>query len=144
MCVCVYVCVYMCVCVSALQPKRLVRFWRKFTQILSRISTCAVFLIFWKFEFDDVIAAILHKTLRALSRLQYCSDCLLILICCSINSGNVCYCISAKSVHIYDTNWMTAFGFGIKNDHLDPVSLNQTNRTSMYTELKLLNMNMSK
>ena len=45
--VCMCVCVYMCVYVSALQPKRLVRFEWKLIQIVSWMFTCFDFLIFF-------------------------------------------------------------------------------------------------
>ena len=81
--VCVCVCVHVCVCVSALQPKRLVRFWWKFTLILSRMSSCAIFLIFLKFELMTSWRPFFTKTVPALSRLQYISDFLYILGGCS-------------------------------------------------------------
>ena len=99
-CVCMCVCVRLSVCasVSALQPKWLNRFQWNFAQMVSRINTWYVFLGFWNFEFGDVTAAILYFSVPALSRSQFCFDCLQILIQGRKLISFVCYWKSAKSV----------------------------------------------
>ena len=57
-----------------------------------------IFLGFWKFEIDNFMAAILHFFVRALSRSQFCFDCLQILIQGRKLISFVCYWKSAKSV----------------------------------------------
>ena len=58
--VCMCVCVYVCACVTALQPKRMDGFWWNFLQMFWSIFVRFVFLGFWKFEIDDVMAPILY------------------------------------------------------------------------------------
>ena len=95
-CVSVYVCV--CLSVTALQPKRLGRFWWNFTQIVSRTWASVFFLRFWISQFDDVMAAILHFSRAALSRSQFWSDFVQIWTQCSLTVSRVCYWKSTKSV----------------------------------------------
>ena len=97
-CVCMCVRLSVCLCVSALQPKRLNRFQWNFAQMVSRTNISYVFLGFWNFEFDDVTAAILYFSVPALSRSQFCFDCLQILIQGRKLILFVCYWKSAKSV----------------------------------------------
>ena len=97
-CLSVCLCVCVCVCVSSLQPKRMIQFWRNFPKMISRIFARSVFLGFWNFEIDDVMAAILYFFYAALSRSHFLSDFLQnsiqgTLLCCG-----VCYWKSAKSV----------------------------------------------
>ena len=69
--VCVCVCVCVCLCVSPLQPKRMNWFWWNFPQIIWQIFANDIFRGFLNFEFDDVMAAILHFCIAALSRSQF-------------------------------------------------------------------------
>ena len=110
-CVCVRLCVCLsvCLCVSSLQPKRMNRFWWNFTQMISRIFASVFFRGFWNFEFDDVIAAILHLRVAALSRSQFWSDFLQILIQEAHNSFIVWYWKSARSVNNFRSKKRTAF-----------------------------------
>ena len=101
---CVYVCACVRLSVSALQPKRLNRFQWNFAQMISRIKTWSVFLAFWKFKFDDVKAAILYFSVPALSRSQFCFDCLQILIQGRKLILYVCYWKSANSVDKFRQN----------------------------------------
>ena len=71
---CMYVCVYVCFCVTALQPKRVDWFWWNFLQRIWHIFARSVFLGLWHIEIDDVMAAILHFFVGALSQSQFCSD----------------------------------------------------------------------
>ena len=96
--VCVCVCLCVCVCVSSLQPIRIDRFWWNFPQMIRRIFASDVFLGFWNFEIDDVMAAILYFFDAALSRSQFCFDFLQNLIQGTKLSSVVCYWKSAKSV----------------------------------------------
>ena len=73
-------CVSVCVCVWALQPRRLCRFWWNFAQMIWQMFASDIFRSFWNFEFDDVMAAILHFCVPALSRSQFCFDFLQIWI----------------------------------------------------------------
>ena len=57
--VCLCVCLCVCVSVSSLQPKRMDGFWWNFPQITYYEFARSVFLRFWKFKFDDVMAAII-------------------------------------------------------------------------------------
>ena len=75
-CVCVCVCLCVCLCVEALHPKRMNGFWWNFLQMIWQTFAKSVFLGFCTFEIDDVMAAILYFFVRALSRSQFCSDCL--------------------------------------------------------------------
>ena len=97
-CLSVCLCVCLCLSVSALQPKRLGRFWWKFTQIVSRTWASVVFLRFWISQFDDVMAAILYFSRAAVSRSQFWSDFVQIWTQCSLTMSRVCYWKSAKSV----------------------------------------------
>ena len=58
--VCMYVCMYVCMCVTALQPKHMDEFWWNCLPIIWQIFVRSVFLGFWNFEIDDVMAAILY------------------------------------------------------------------------------------
>ena len=98
-----------CLCVSSLQPKRMNRFWGNFTQIILSIFASVIFHGFWNFEFDDVIAAILHLRVAALSRSQFWSDFLQILVEKAHNSFIVWYWKSARSVNNFQSKKRTAF-----------------------------------
>ena len=74
------------------------RFWWNFLQMISRIFASDIFLGFWNFEIDDVIAAILYFLNRALSRSHFLSDFLQNFIQGTLLSSGVCYWKSAKSV----------------------------------------------
>ena len=93
-------CVSVSVCqwVSALQPRRLCQFWWNFAQMIWQIFTCVIFFDFWKFKFDDVMAAILHFSYGALSRSQFLFDFLQIWIQGTKLFSTVCYWNSSKSV----------------------------------------------
>ena len=97
-CVCVCVCLSVCLSVSALQPRRLCRFWWNFAQMIWQIFASDIFCGFWNFEFDDVMAAILHFCVAALSRSQFWSDFLQIWTQVSLTHAGVCYWKSARSV----------------------------------------------
>ena len=97
-CVCVCVCVWMFVSVSSLQPKRMNRLRWNFPQIIWQIFASVIFRGFWNFEFDDVMAAILHFCVAALSRSQFWSDFLQIWTQVSLTHAGVCYWKSARSV----------------------------------------------
>ena len=97
-CVCVSVCVCVCLSVSALQPRRLCQFWWNFVQMISQMFASDIFRSFWNFEFDDVMAAILHFCVPALSRSQFLFDFLQIWIQVTKLLSTVCYWKSAKSV----------------------------------------------
>ena len=99
------VCVRVCLSVSALQPKRLGRFWWNFTQIVSRTWASVVFLRFWISQFDEVMAAILHFSRAALSRSQFWSDFVQNWTKCSLTVSRVCYWKSAKSVDNFRFYW---------------------------------------
>ena len=92
------VCLCVCMCVSSLQPKRMNRFWWNFPQIIWQIFASVIFRGFWNFEFDDVMAAILHFCVAALSRSQFWSDFLQIWTQVSLTHAGVCYWKSARSV----------------------------------------------
>ena len=81
------VCVCVFVFLSALQPKRLSRFWLKFTKMLSRVLAIFCFLKFRKCLFDDVMTTVLYKCVPALSSLNFWSDCLQIRTWCSLHQG---------------------------------------------------------
>ena len=120
--VCLCVCVSVCVCVSSLQPKRMNRFWWKFPQMIWQIFASDISRGFWKFEFDDVMAAILHFSYGALSRSQFLSDFLQIWIQVTKLFFTVCYWKSAKSVDkfwCYDGTKSTKFPPKIKFSNLD-------------------------
>ena len=120
--VCMSVCMYVCLCVEALQPKRLCRFWWNFAQMIWQIFTCVIFFDFWKFKFDDVMAAILHFSYGALSRSQFLSDFLQIWIQVTKLFFTVCYWKSAKSVNKfrrYNGTKNTKFPPRIKFSNLD-------------------------
>ena len=139
----VYVCVCVCVCVSALQPTGLFRFWWKSSQILSRMFASAIFLRFWKFQFDDVMAALLYKTVWALSRLYLGFDFLQTCTWCSLHHRNVCYWKSARSRNIFDPKWRTAYWSG---GHFGPNNQNFVkciNKGSIYIEFDPLNNNLA-
>ena len=108
-CVCLCVCASVCLCVSSLQPKRMNRFWWNFTQMILSIFASVIFRGFWNFEFDDVIAAILHLRVAALSRSQFWSDFLQILIQEAHNSCIVWYWKSARSINNFRSKKLTAF-----------------------------------
>ena len=94
----VCICESVRMCVAALQPKEINRFWWKFLQIIWQIFARSIFLGFWHFEIDDVMAAILHLFSRALSQTQFCSY---FLQNCRQGiklSSAVCYLKSARSV----------------------------------------------
>ena len=141
--VCLSVCVSVCVSVSALQPKRLSRFWWKSTQRLSRMFASAFSLKFWKYWIDDVMAAILSKTVGALSRLYFWSDFLQICTWCSLHIGIVCYWKSARSISNFVPKWRTAYwtggNFGAQNQNFAKC----INKGSIYTEFDPLNTNLS-
>ena len=96
--VCLCVCLSVCMCVSSLQPKRMNRFWWNFPQIIWQIFASVIFRGFWNFEFDDVMAAILHFCVAALSRSQFWSDFLQIWTQIFLMYGGVCYWKSARSI----------------------------------------------
>ena len=108
-CVFVCVCLCVCVCVSSLQPKRINRFWWNFPQMIWQIFASVIFYGFWNFEFDDVIAAILHLRVAALSRSQFWSDFLQILTQEAHNSCIVWHWKSARSVNNFLSKKRTAF-----------------------------------
>ena len=108
-CVCLCVCLSVCLCVSSLQPKRLDRFWWNFPQMIFRIFASVTFRGFWNFEFDDVIAAILHLRVSALSWSQFWSDFLQNYGQGAINSFIVWYWKSARSVNNFRSKKRTAF-----------------------------------
>ena len=108
-CVCACVCACVCLCVSSLQPKRMNRFWWNFIQMILSIFASVIFCGFGNFEFDDVIAAILHLRVAALSRSQFWSDFLQILIQEAHNSFIVWYWKSARSVNNFRSKKRTAF-----------------------------------
>ena len=68
--VCVCVCASLCLSVY-LQPKRMVRFLRKFPQMIWQILARSLFLWFSKFEIDDVMATLLYFFDAALSRSHF-------------------------------------------------------------------------
>ena len=107
--VCLCVCLSVCLSVSSLQPKRMNRFWWNFTQMILSIFASVIFRGFWNFEFDDVIAAILHLRVAALSRSQFWSDFLQILRQEAHNSCIVWYWKSARSVNNFRSKKRTAF-----------------------------------
>ena len=109
LCVCLSVRLSVCLCVSSLQPKQMNRFWWNFTQMISRIFASVIFRGFWNFEFDDVIAAILHLRVAALSRSQFWSDFLQNYGQGAINSFIVWYWKSARSVNNFRSKKRTAF-----------------------------------
>ena len=103
------VCLCVCLCVSSLQPKRIDRFWWNFTQMILSIFASVIFRGFWNFEFDDVIAAILHLRVAALSRSQFWSDFLQNLGQGTIKSCIVWYWKSARSINNFRSKKRTAF-----------------------------------
>ena len=109
--VCVCLCVRACVrlCGSSLQPKRLNRFWWNFIQMILSIFASVIFCGFSNFEFDDVIAAILHLRVAALSRSQFWSDFLQNLGQGTIKSCIVWYWKSARSINNFRSKKRTAF-----------------------------------
>ena len=107
--VCASLCLSVCLSVSSLQPKRMNRFWWNFIQMILSIFASVIFRGFWNFEFDDVIAAILHLRVAALSRSQFWSDFLQILRQDAINSCIVWYWKSARSVNNFRSKKRTAF-----------------------------------
>ena len=119
---CVYECVCVRLCVTALLLKRLCRFWWNFARMIWQIFTCVIFFDFWKFKFDDVMAAILHFSYGALSRSQFLSDFLQIWIQVTKLFFTVCYWKSAKSVdkfRRYNGTKNTKFPPKIKFSNLD-------------------------
>ena len=106
---CVYVCLCVCLCVSSLQPKRMNRFWWNFTQMILSIFASVIFRGFWNFEFDDVIAAILHLSVAALSWSQFWSDFLQHYGQGAVKSFIVRYWKSARSVNNFRSKKRTAF-----------------------------------
>ena len=108
-CVCVRlsVCASVRSCVSSIQPKRINR-WN-FVQIILSIFASVIFCGFWNFEFDDVIAAILHLRVAALPRSQFWFDLLQILIQEAHNSFIVWYWKSARSVNNFRSKKRSAF-----------------------------------
>ena len=109
LCVCLSVCLSVRLCVSSLQPKQMNRFWWNFTQMILSIFASVIFRGFWNFEFDDVIAAILHLRVAALSRSQFWSDFLQILRQEAHNSCIVWYWKSARSINNFRSKKRTAF-----------------------------------
>ena len=110
-CVCLCVCVCVCVClsVSSLQPKRMNRFWWNFIQIILSIFASFIFCGLGNFEFDDIIAAIFHLRVAALSRSLFWSDLLQIWIREAHNSFIVRYWKSARSVNNFRSKKRSAF-----------------------------------
>jgi len=96
--VCMYVCVYVCLCVEALQPKRMNGFWLNFLLRILQMFARSVFLGFWNFKINNVMAAILHFFSGALSWLQFCSDFLQNCRQGRKLSSAVCFRKSARSV----------------------------------------------
>ena len=118
------VCVCMCVrvCVAALLLKRLYRFCWNIAQKIWQIFSCDIFFDFWKFKFDDVMAAILHFSYGALSRSQFLFDFLQIWIQGTKLFSTVCYWKSAKSVENfwrYNGTKNTIISPRKKNSNLD-------------------------
>ena len=86
------VCLCVCKCVSSLQPKRMNRFWWNFPKIIWQIFASVILRCFTKFEFDDVMAAILFCfCVAALSRSQFKSDFLQIWTQGILVYADVCY-----------------------------------------------------
>ena len=114
-CVCVYlsVCLSVCVCVSSVQPKRMNRFWWNSQQMIFRIFASVILRGFGKFKLYDVIAAILHLRVAALSWSQFCFDFLQNYGQCAINSFIVWYWKSARSVNNF---WSKS---GPRSSHID-------------------------
>ena len=73
------------------------------------IFASVIFRGFWNFEFDDVIAAILHLRVAALSRSQFWSDFLQNLGQGTIKSCIVWYWKSARSINNFRSKKQTAF-----------------------------------
>ena len=84
-------------------------FWWNFPQIIWQIYAKDLFRGFWNFEFDDVIAAILHLRVAALSRSQFWSDFLQNLGQGTIKSCIVWYWKSARSINNFRSKKRTAF-----------------------------------
>ena len=95
---CVYVCVCLCMCVTALQPKRLDGFRWNFPQMIWQIFARSVFLGFWNFETMTSWRPFCTFSFAALSRSQFCFDCLQNLTQDRMLPSTVCYLKSAKSV----------------------------------------------
>ena len=131
--VCVCVCLCVCLSVSALQPKRLGRFWWNFTQIVSRTWASVVFLRFWISQFDDVMAAILHFSRAALSRSQFWSDFVQIWTQCSLMVSRVCYWKLAKSVGNFRRYGRPRFRKKIQNDRQKQNFRNRASEVSIST-----------
>ena len=96
--VCMYVCTCVCRCVAALTLKRMGRFRWNFVEMIWKIFARSIFLRFWNFEIDDVMAAILHVFSGALSRSQFLSDLLQNWTWFRITSPLIFNLKSAKSV----------------------------------------------
>ena len=98
--VCLYVCVCVCVCLSVCLSvcvchlyslKGMNRFWRNFPQMIWQIFAGVNFRGFWNFEFDDVMAAILHFCVAALSQSQFLSNIFQIWTQGILVYANVCF-----------------------------------------------------
>ena len=140
MSVCASVRLCVCVCVAALLLKRLCRFWWNFAQMIWQIFTCVIFFDFWKFKFDDVMAAILHFSYGALSRSQFLSDFLQIWIQGIKLFSTVCYWKSAKSVENfwrYNGRKNAKFSPRTKFSNLDAKGIINTNPDPQITNLIL-------
>ena len=96
--VCVYVCVYVCMCVTALQPKRMNGFWWNFLQMIWQIFARSFFLGFWNFEIVTSWRPFCSFSFAALSRSQFCFDCLQNLTQDRKLSSTVCNLKSTRSV----------------------------------------------
>ena len=70
--VCLSVCLCVCLSVTALQPKRLGRFWWNFTQIVSRTWVGVVFSDFWYLNLMTSSAAILNFRMRHSHGRNFC------------------------------------------------------------------------
>ena len=77
--------------------------------MIFRTSASIYFCGFWNFEFDDVIAALLHLRVAALSRSQFWSDFLQNLGQGTIKSCIVWYWKSTRSVNNFRSKKRTAF-----------------------------------